>query len=275
MKSKLSHKFLHAYGILFLVYLILPLLVMGGAAFNSSKFPSPLPWTGFTWRWFQELVADGNIWCFSFTDMKCGTSNTVWVALTVVALSVPIGTGAAILLNNLKGRFRMVLYAVMIAPVLTPGVVIGVSTLVFWFKFGVPAGLHLSILGQASFISAYVMLMVLARLQSFDSGLEEAALDLGASHWQSLRRILLPHLYPALATSAVLAFFQSVENYNTTQFTRGQQMTLTVYYGSRGRSGVLPTINALAVILIAVTVVATIGFEIWRRRSEAQKRLAA
>ena len=265
MKSKLSHTFLHAYGILFLVYLILPLLVMGGAAFNSSKFPSPLPWTGFTWRWFQELFADSTMWW--------ATLNTLWVAAVVVALSVPIGTAGAILLNNLKGRSRAILYAVMIAPVLTPGVVIGVSTLVFWFKFGVPAGLHLSVLGQTSFISAYVMLMVLSRLQSFDGALEEAALDLGATHWQSLKRVLLPHLFPALATAAILAFFQSVENYNTTQFTRGQQLTLTVYYGSRGRSGVLPTINALAVILIGMTVLGAIVFEIMRRRKEA--RLAA
>jgi len=267
MKTTASHRFLHAYGIVFLAYLIVPLLVMGGAAFNSSKFPSPLPWTGFTWRWFNELFADSNMWW--------ATLNTLWVAIAVVALSVPIGTGAAILLNNLKGRSRTILYAVMIAPILTPGVVIGVSTLVFWLRWGVPAGLHLSILGQTSFIAAYVMLMVLARLQSFDGGLEEAALDLGASHWQSLRRILLPHLYPALGTAAVLAFFQSVENFNTTQFTRGSQMTLTVYYGARGRSGVSPTINALAVILITITVVAAIGFEIWRRRKEAQKKLAA
>ena len=262
MKSKFTHLLLRGYGILFLVYLILPLVVMGGAAFNSSKFPSPLPWTGFTWRWFGELFADQTMWW--------ATLNTLWVAALVVLFSVPIGAAAAILLNNLKGRSRAILYAVMIAPVLTPGVVIGISTLVFWFKFGVPAGLHLSILGQTSFISAYVMLMVLARLQSFDGALEEAALDLGASHWQTLKRVLLPHLYPALATSAVLAFFQSVENYNTTQFTRGQQLTLTVYYGSRGRSGVLPTINALAVILIAFTMIGAICFEIWRRRKEAQ-----
>jgi len=267
MKTKLSHKFLHAYGILFLAYLIVPLLVMGGAAFNSSKFPSPLPWTGFTWRWFDELFADKTMWW--------ATVNTLWVAAAVVALSMPIGAAAAILLNNMKGRSRAILYAVMIAPVLTPGVVIGVSTLVFWFKFHVPAGLHLSILGQTSFIAAYVMLMVLARLQSFDGALEEAALDLGASHGQSLRRVLLPHLYPALITASVLAFFQSVENFNTTQFTRGQQLTLTVYYGSRGRSGVSPTINALAVILIVLTVAGAIGFEIWRRRSEAQKKMAS
>jgi spermidine/putrescine transport system permease protein len=119
-----------------------------------------------------------------------------------------------------------------------------------------------------------VMLMVLARLQSFDPGLEEAALDLGATHGGVLRRILLPHLAPALITGAILAFFQSVENFNVTQFTRGQSQTLMVYFGSRGRSGVSPTICALAVILIAMTTVGEIIFEIWRRRSEAKRQAA-
>lgn len=264
-KRRFSHYILQIYGLLFLAYLIIPLVVMGGAAFNDSKFPSILPWKGFTLHWFVDFFND--------TEMLAATGNTLIVAAVVVALSVPIGTAAAILLNSLKGRSRTVLYAMMIAPVLTPGAVIGISTLLFWYKFHVPAGLHLSALGQTSFVSAYVMLMVLARLQSFDPALEEAALDLGASHSQMLRRVLLPHLYPALIAGAVLAFFQSVENYNTTQFTRGAQTTLTVYFGSKGRSGITPTINAFAVILIATTLICAIGYEIYRRRQKVKLRL--
>ena len=94
------------------------------------------------------------------------------------------------------------------------------------------------------------MLLVLARLQSFDPALEEAALDLGASHAQVMRRILLPHLYPALGAGAAIAFFQSVENFNITLFTRGTSDTLTVYVVSKVRTGITPTINALALILI-------------------------
>jgi spermidine/putrescine transport system permease protein len=125
-------------------------------------------------------------------------------------------------------------------------------------------------LGQVSFIAAYVMLMVLARLQSFDPALEEAALDLGASHPQMLRRVLLPHLFPAVLAGAVLAFFQSVENFNTTQFTRGSSTTLTVYVGSKVRSGITPTINALAMIMITLTIVGAIAYEIKRRRDAAK-----
>jgi spermidine/putrescine transport system permease protein len=156
----------------------------------------------------------------------------------------------------------------MVAPILTPGAVIGISTLLFWNNFNVPAGLHLSALGQTSYIAAFVMLLVLARLQSFDRGLEEAALDLGASYGQVVRRILLPHLYPALGAGAAIAFFQSIENFNVTLFTRGPYDTLTVYVFSKVRSGITPTINALALILIVVTLALMLYFEYKRRRRE-------
>src|SRR5262249_41572584 len=101
-----------------------------------------------------------------------------------------------------------------------------------------------------------------------DRGLEEAALDLGAGYTQVVRRILLPHLYPAIGAGAAIAFFQSIENFNTTLFTRGNSDTLTVYVFSRVRSGVTPTINALALILVSLGVVCAIGYEISRRRKE-------
>jgi spermidine/putrescine transport system permease protein len=243
---------------LFLAYLLLPLVVMGGAAFNDTRFPSVYPWVGWTDRWFVDLWQDERMWV--------AFRNTILVALAVVGMAVPVGTAAAILINGLSGALRSTLYGLMVAPILTPGAVIGISTLLFWNKFSVPAGLHLSALGQTSYIAAFVMLLVLARLQSFDRDLEEAALDLGASHAQVIRRILLPHLYPAIAAAAAIAFFQSIENFNTTLFTRGTYDTLTVYVFSRVRSGITPTINALAVILIAITLVGVVWYEISRRR---------
>jgi spermidine/putrescine transport system permease protein len=259
---RLSRLALNLYVALFLAYMLLPLVVMGGAALNDSRFPSVYPWVGFTDRWFVELWNDGRMWV-SFR-------NTVAVAVAVVALSVPIGTAAAILINSLGGAVRSALYGFMIAPILTPGAVIGISTLLFWNKFAVPAGLHLSTIGQTSYIAAFVMLLVLARLQSFDRALEEAALDLGASHAQVVRRILLPHLYPAIGAGAAIAFFQSVENFNTTLFTRGTYDTLTVYVFSRVRSGITPTINALALILVGLTLVGALWYEIARRRERAR-----
>jgi spermidine/putrescine transport system permease protein len=253
------------YLVIFLAYLLLPLAVMGGAALNDTRFPSVYPWVGFTGHWFVDLWNEERMWG--------AARNTLFVAIFVVLLSVPIGTAAAILINSVQARTRSLLYGFMVAPILTPGAVIGISTLLFWNRFDVPAGLHLSVLGQVSFIAAYVMLLVLARLQSFDGGLEEAALDLGANHNQVMRRILLPHLYPAIGAGALIAFFQSVENFNITLFTRGSSDTLTVYIGSKIRTGITPTINALALILITLTVIAAIVYEIMRRREEARRHI--
>ena len=258
-----SRKFLgHFYMVLFLIYLLVPLLVMSGAAFNDSKLPTVIPWKGWTDRWFIDLWADNRIWI--------AFRNTILVALAVVVIAVPVGTAGAILVNSISGRLRGVLYGMMVAPILIPGVVIGISTLLFWNQFSVGSGLHLSVLGQVSYIASFVMLLVLARLQSFDQGLEEAALDLGASHGQVMRRILLPHLYPALGAGAAIAFFQSIENFNVTLFTRGGADTLTVYVFSKVRSGITPTINALALLLILFTLVVAVIYESNRRRRERE-----
>jgi len=170
MKTHSFGRFLiRLYVVIFLFYMLAPLVVMGGAALNDSRFPSVYPWVGFTGRWFVDLWSDTRMWV--------AIRNTVLVAVAVVAFSVPIGTAAAILINGLQSRARSFLYGVMVAPILTPGAVIGISTLLFWNHASVPAGLHLSVLGQVSFIAAYVMLLVLARLQSFDQGLEHAPGD--------------------------------------------------------------------------------------------------
>jgi spermidine/putrescine transport system permease protein len=250
----------HLYMGLFLAYLLVPLFVMGGAAFNASKLPTIYPWKGWTDEWFIAMWNDNRIWI--------AFRNTILVALAVVAIAVPIGTASAILVNSISGRVRSVLYGLMVAPILIPGVVIGISTLLFWNNFSVGSGLHLSVLGQVSYIASFVMLLVLARLQSFDQGLEEAALDLGASHAQVMRRILLPHLYPAIGAGAAISFFQSIENFNVTLFTRGGADTLTVYVFSKVRSGITPTINALALLLILFTLGLAIWYEVNRRRRE-------
>lgn len=250
----------HLYMALFLVYLLVPLLVMGGAAFNASKLPTIFPWKGWTDQWFIDLWNDKRIWGAFL--------NTLLVAIAVAAIAVPIGTAAAILINSISGRVRSVLYGLMVAPILIPGVVIGISTLLFWNHLSVGSGLHLSVLGQVSYIASFVMLLVLARLQSFDPSLEEAALDLGATHAQVMRRILLPHLYPAIGAGAAISFFQSIENFNVTLFTRGGADTLTVYVFSKVRSGITPTINALALLLILFTLGLAVWYEINRRRKE-------
>lgn len=253
------------YLLAFFVYLFAPLVVMSAAAFNTSRFPTVTPWLGTTTDWFAEMVDDTAMWRALWTSAV--------VALGVVALAVPIGTAAALVLTSLHARSRSVLYALMVSPLLTPGVVIGISTLVMWRQLGVGGGLLLIVLAQASFISAYVMLMVAARLQRFDRTLEEAALGLGATKIMVFRRVLLPFLKPALLAAALLATLQSIENYNTTLFVRGFETPLTVYIATKVRTGLTPAVNALALVMIGLTVAGAVAYEI-ARRVEARRKAA-
>ena len=169
--------------------------------------------------------------------------------------------------------------------VLMPGVILGISTLVFWDRLGVwveadyesvfYSGIFLTVIGQSTFISAYCMLVFLARLQRFDRTQEEAALDLGATHVQVFWKILIPFLRPAIGSAAVLAFLTSFENYNTTLFTIQAESTLTTVLAGKVRLGTDPSLSALAVIIIMVTLVGALAHEIYRRREMAKEAAAA
>lgn len=245
----------------FFAYLFLPLLYMGVAAFNDSRLPTALPWKGFTTGWFDALFADSMLWD--------SLGNSLIVGIGVVVLSVPLGLNAALLLYRLERRARSYVYGIMVSPILTPGVILGISTLVFWRGFDVGGGIHLAILAQTSFIASYCLMMFQARLQRFDVTWEEAALDLGASHWQVMKRIMLPFVLPTAIGAAVIAFLQSFENYNTTLFVYGSDRTLTIYLAGKVRVGLTPAVNALSVIFIVLTVAAAALYE-WRRRQEAR-----
>jgi len=133
-------------------------------------------------------------------------------------------------------------------------------------------GIFLTILGQTCFISTYCFLIFVARLQRFDQTQEEAALDLGASQTQVFFKILIPYLMPAIASSAVIAFLASFENYNTTVFSILSDQTLTTVIASKVRLGISPAISALALVIIALTLIAAISYEILRRREDRRKK---
>ena len=262
---------LGAYLLIFFSYLLGPLVVMSLTAFNSSEFPSVSPWACFTFEWFGVLFEDKHI--------RDGLFYSVLIGIGTVILSVSMGLAASIVLTQVWPRFRSTYYTMIIAPILIPGVVLGISTLVFWDRLGrflgvedgsflyglFHNGIFLTILGQSSFIASYAMLVFVARLQRFDPGLTEAALDLGATHTQAFRKILLPFMRPAIASASVLAFLASFENYNTTTFTILDYKTLTTVLAQKVRLGINPSISSLAFIIITLTVFAALIFEAVQR----------
>ncbi len=261
---------MNGYIALFFAYMFLPLAFMFAAAFNNTSSPQISPWNSFTLDWFDVLFDDQILWH--------ATWNSVVIGFGVICLSVPLGLAGALLLTRVQSRARTFAYGVLVSPVLTPGIILGISALVFWKHLGVTGGLFLAIVAQSTFIAAYAMLLFMARLQRFDPDLEEAALDLGASHQQVFWKILVPFLKPTILTASILAFLQSFENYNTTLFTIGVDTTLTVRIGSMVRLGITPEINALAVLFIVGTIIVAVIYELKRRaersREEARREAA-
>lgn len=258
------------YIALFFLYLFGPLIIMSASAFNQNDYPTIVPWQGFTLEWFGELAGNSRL--------ISGLINSLWIGLGVVALSVPTALAGAIMLTQVNERIRPLYYTIIVSPVLVPGVIIGISTVIFWERFGSVVGLDyettnnpffLTIVGQSTFISAYCMLVFLARLQRFDRTQEEAALDLGATHVQVFWKVLIPFLRPAILSSIVLAFLTSFENYNTTVFTMVARGTLTTELAGLSRFGVNPSISALAVVIMGVTLTFAVIYEIKKRREEA------
>jgi spermidine/putrescine transport system permease protein len=245
--------------LLFFVYLFAPLVYMMIAAFNSSRIPAVIPWRSFTTDWFGVMWNDQRMWR--------GLRMSGLIGLFVVLLSVPIGLAGAFLITRINVAGKSLIYGVLVAPVLMPGIIIGLSTLIFWdTRVGIGGRWSLSVLGQTSFIAAYCMLIFMARLQRFDPTLEEAAMDLGATPRQAFWSVTVPFLRPAILSASALAFLQSFENYNTTLFTIGNDLTFTMYIAGKVRVGVTPAINALACVMILLTVVAGIVYELLRRR---------
>ena len=280
--------FLGLYISIFFLYLFGPLIIMSVTAFNSAEFPSITPWECFSFRWFNQgkIAYDGQrlAGLAADRDLHVGLITSLVIALGVVTLSVPIGMSAAIVLTQVHSKLRTLFYSISIMPVLFPGVVIGISTVVLWDRIATIGGegiiselgrngIFLTILGQTCFISTYCFLIFVARLQRFDTTQEEAALDLGASQTQVFMKILIPYLMPAIGSSAVIAFLASFENYNTTVFSILSEQTLTTVIATKVRLGISPAISALAFVIICITLIAAVLYEFFRRRQEKKKAL--
>ena len=258
------------YLVMFFTYLLGPLVLMSVTAFNSASFPQVTPWEVLTFEWFVVLFKDQRI--------LNGLWNSAIVGFFTVILSVALGLAGALMLTQIWPRIRSTFYTIIIAPILIPGVVLGISTLVFWDRVNVMLGLSsdsflhngilLTVLGQSTFIASYCMLVFVARLQRYDTGLTEAALDLGATHVQAFRKIQLPFLMPAVGSAAVLAFLASFENYNTTTFTFQKFPTLTIELAQKVRYGINPSISALAFIIVCLTVFFALVHEVRTRRAQ-------
>lgn len=251
-----------AYVLVFFLYLVAPLIAAGAFAFNDSMFPS-LPWQGFTLDWFFS-PEEPKLGLFHDQRLLRGLGNSLYIGVIVAALAVGAGTCNAFLFVRKEFRFKSVLYILMVLPLVIPGVILGISILVFasmvanfadrelgLFLTSLRPGIPLVVLGQFSFLTTITSLVIAARLQKFDISLEEAAFNLGASRLRVMLTITLPFLVPALFSAFVVAFLVSFENFNTTLMLVGSDAPLTVtMYDRMVKVGSTPVLNAVSVLLM-------------------------
>jgi spermidine/putrescine transport system permease protein len=246
----------------FLTFLFLPLVVVAVFAFNDAPYPAP-PWHGFTLDWFLGNPAKGRVGLFADSDLLGSLWTSCIVAISVTVLAALIGTSNAFLLERGKFWGKQALSIMMLAPLVIPGVILGISILAFasrvaefledtlgWDMDILRPGLPLVVLGQFSYIATIATLTISARLRRFDFTLEEAALNLGASKAAVFRTILLPYLRPALFGSAAISFLMSFADFNTTLMLVGSDSPLTVMMYGRMREGATPVLNAVSLFLM-------------------------
>jgi spermidine/putrescine transport system permease protein len=269
MGGGLSGRILSAYTWAFVAFMLAPLALMVVASVNDVSPPSALDWRGFTTKWYAwfwmpaaEAAADPVLRTLDRGRFVACFGNSVRIAAVVVPLSLLLGTAGAVLLTRWRSKANGVLWWILLSPMLAPGVVLGLSTLIFWRQWGVGAGLFTIVMAQTTFVAGYPLLIAMARLQRQPPDQEEAALDLGASPVLVFRRITLPFLAPALASSAAIATLASLENYNTTMFAKGGACTFATEIGAMSRlaTGHPPVIYAVGAAIILVTVAAAAAY---------------
>jgi len=231
-------------------FFYLPIVLLVANSFNPARFSSR--WQGFSLVWYARLFESPEIWQ--------ALKNTLIIALSVTAVSTVLGTMAAFALHRYgASRLQRVHYTLIFQPLVVPEILMGISLLMFFVAAGVPLGLFTIFLAHVTFCISYVAMTVLGRLQDFDFSMIEAARDLGASPWQSARKVLLPLLMPGIAAGALLAFTLSVDDFVITFFVAGPgSTTLPLRIYSMIKYGSPPMINALSTLLLAVTLTAVL-----------------
>jgi spermidine/putrescine transport system permease protein len=228
------------------VYLFLytPIVLLIALSFNASRFSAV--WRGFTWQWYVLAWNDA--------ELIASLRVSLIVAFLATMISTVIGTAAAFALIRCSRWLRSLANALIFLPVVIPEIVIGFATAAFFGIIGKQLGLSTIVAAHVAFSISYVVFVVRARIERLDPSLEEAAMDLGATPWQTFTTVTLPMTWPAVVSAALLVFTISLDDYVITSFVAGPgATTLPLRIYSMVKTGVTPEINAISGVLLAAT----------------------
>jgi spermidine/putrescine transport system permease protein len=255
---KLAHRLLAAWTGLVFLFFYLPIAVLVLFSFNQSKLN--VVWTGFTLDWYAKLWND--------TVLIRALQNSLIVAGGGTAISLVLGTAGGWLLHRYRYRAGATLQTLVFLPMIVPDVILGVSLLILFVTIGLQLGYTTIVISHVTFCFPFVMAAVQARLAGLDPGLEEAALDLGATPVQAFTKVLVPYLMPAILAGGLMAFTLSLDELIVTWFTASAgTRTLPLEIFGRVKKGLDPSLNAISTVFIVVTVAALAITEALRRRN--------
>jgi spermidine/putrescine transport system permease protein len=248
------NRWLSAFAVAIYGFLFLPIVVLIAFSFNDSR--RTFIWRGFTLDWYPRLFANDDLLDAIFVTFQ--------VAAVAVVVATVLGSLLGLGLARLRFRGSGAVETLLLLPMVTPEIIMGISLLIFFFQlFGAIGSVGQISIAHITFCISYVAVTVRARAAGMDPRLEEAARDLGATAWGAFRYVTVPLILPAVVAGAMLAFALSFDDLVVTSFNYGVgSATLPIYVYSAIKFGVTPEINAISTIIVAVVSIAL--FLAWR-----------
>jgi spermidine/putrescine transport system permease protein len=267
-------RFLWIVAVAYVVWTLVPVAIAVVFSFNASR--ALTAWQGFSTRWYVGDV--GSVW--NDPELRSALLQSLKLAALVVVIAVPLGVAFALALDRWRGRGSGTANFLMLFSFITPEVAIAIALLLFFSRVLTVVGLGFAaqVFGVSMYMMAYPVIVVRARMLSIGKEYEEAAMDLGASPTQALRRVLLPLLLPAIFASVAIVFAATIDNFVISQqlSSGASDQTIPMLIYSAARHGPLPSINALATLtLFASTIVIAVTVVVYRRLTRGERRAAA
>jgi spermidine/putrescine transport system permease protein len=239
-----------AFTVAVVIFMATPILLVILFSFNQSPLTS-LPLTGLTLDWYRRLFANTSFWP--------ALQNSMVIGFTVAIASVMTGTLAALALTRMRARSVEAAIGALSLPIMLPPLILGIALAVFFVRLtGIRLSLGTVILGQIMIVQPFVVLIVHARLATFDWTAVDSARDLGASPFTAFRTIVLPIVQPTIIGAALIALSISLDDFVITFFTIGGGNTLPTLVWGLVRTSLDPTINAMATLLIVLSIGSTV-----------------
>jgi len=234
-------------------FLYLPIVTLIVYSFNGSGVGG-FPPRDLTLNWYRELFADGPIWT--------SVVNSILVAFAAVVISLGIGVPAALALDRSRFPGKALFRRLVLLPLILPGIITGLSLLMFFRQVDVKLSLATIILGHGTALISVATAEVFAGLQKLDRAQEEASLDLGANYWQTFWRVTIPNLRLSIIGAGLLIFTLSLDEIAVSFFLIGRDNTLPLEIWGRLRRGITPEINAISTIIFVFSLLTIV---VWYR----------